>query len=68
VKGGEAFRAKAAKEAATIYGEVMPVIRRLKSEGKSLRQIAEALNVEEHSTVRGLAWNAMQVSRLLKVG
>jgi DNA invertase Pin-like site-specific DNA recombinase len=66
VKGGKAYRAAVAKEAAPIYGELVPVIRRLKGEGKSLREIAAVLNDEGRTTLRGLPWNPMQISRLLK--
>jgi DNA invertase Pin-like site-specific DNA recombinase len=48
------------------YEDVMPHLRSLRSEGRSLRAIAAALNQEGHTTRRGRLWNPMQVARLLK--
>jgi len=65
-KGGEAMRRKLAKDAAPIYSDAMPIIRKLHGAGESLRKIAEELNAKGLTTVRGAEWNAMQVSRLIK--
>jgi hypothetical protein len=59
-------RQKRAAEAAPIYAAALPIIREMKDSGASLRAIADRLNAEGHSTVRGLPWNPMQVSRLVK--
>jgi DNA invertase Pin-like site-specific DNA recombinase len=67
-KGGAAIRQKTAREAAPIYSEVLPVIRKLHGEGESLQAIADHLNAQGKTTLRGLPWNKMQVQRLLKAG
>jgi DNA invertase Pin-like site-specific DNA recombinase len=67
-------RSKGARKAGTIvsaladqaYKELAPLLRRLRREGLTLKQIAERLNAEGHRTRRGRPWNAMQVSRVLK--
>ena len=64
--GGKAMREKFTLESAPLYDEVLPTIRQLAGEGKSLREIAAALNGEGRTTLRGLPWNAVQISRLLK--
>jgi DNA invertase Pin-like site-specific DNA recombinase len=64
--GGEAMRAKIAGESAPLYDEVMPMIRKLNDEGDSLQEIADALNEQGFTTLRGLQWNKVQISRLLK--
>jgi DNA invertase Pin-like site-specific DNA recombinase len=48
------------------YEDVMPHLCSLRSEGRSLRAIAAALNQEGHTTRRGRSWNPTQVTRLLK--
>jgi hypothetical protein len=48
-----------------MYGEVKPIIRKLRGEGLSLGKMAERLNADGFTTLRGAAWSAMQVSRLL---
>lgn len=63
-----ARKAAAAAHAAAaepLYGEVEPIARKLADDGLSLRKIAERLNAGGFTTLRGMAWNAMQVSRLL---
>lgn len=57
-------RKRAAKKATGL----LPMLRRLQDQGKSLRAIADHLNVEGVSTPRGTGqWSAVQVSRLLKL-
>lgn len=63
LKAAAAVRSKAAVEA---YADLVPTIKELRDSGKSLRQIAEALNAEGHSTRTGKEWNAVQVSRVLE--
>jgi len=55
-------RSKAADEA---YIDLIPMIKERRDSGQSLRQIADALNAEGHTTRTGKAWNAVQVSRVL---
>ena len=47
------------------YADLAPWMVELRSEGKSLREIAAALNGEGHTTRRGGPWTKMQVSRVL---
>ena len=42
--------------------------RQAAAEGQSLQAIADELNQQAHTTRRGKAWNAMQVSQVLKRG
>lgn len=55
-------RADAADEA---YADLLPEMRQLRSEDKTLQQIADALNEQGHTTRRGKPWNAVQVMRVL---
>ena len=54
---------KAAQDA---YTDLFPLLKQLRAEGKSFQAIAGELNRQGHTTRRGLAWNAMQVLRVLK--
>lgn len=47
------------------YIDLMPTISGLRTEGLSLRKIAERLNAEGHTTRRGKSWTEVQVNRLL---
>jgi hypothetical protein len=47
------------------YADLAPWMAELRAGGKSLREIAAALNAEGHTTRRGGAWTKMQVSRVL---
>jgi DNA invertase Pin-like site-specific DNA recombinase len=51
--------------AAAAYADLAPLMARLRAEGKSLRQIAVALNAEGHATRQGKPWGPMQVRRAL---
>ncbi len=62
-KVSAAVRAKAATEA---YVDLIPQMKQLRSEGRSLRAIAESLNAAGHTTRRGKSWNQVQVSRVLQ--
>ena len=61
VKSAE-VRSKAADEA---YADLAPQMQQLQSAGRSLREIAEVLNTEGHTTRRGKPWNQVQVKRVL---
>lgn len=65
-RGGSVTKARLAAEAAPIYGAVLPIVRQMNTGGASLQSIADRLNADGHTTVRGLPWKAMQVHRLLK--
>ncbi len=55
-------KTQAAKEA---YVDLVPMMTQLKDGGSSLRDIADALNADGHTTRRGMAWNQVQVKRVL---
>jgi DNA invertase Pin-like site-specific DNA recombinase len=58
--------AKAARDAqsAPIYDAVQPIIREMREQQKSFRRIADHLNQSGFTTVKGSAWNPVQVRRL----
>lgn len=68
VKATETAKAKRDAEALPIYRDALRIAKPLADEGQSLQEIADALNTEGLTTVRGAAWNRMQVSRLLSSG
>jgi DNA invertase Pin-like site-specific DNA recombinase len=55
-------------KAKAAYDDLSPMIAELQAGGRSLRQIAAALNVEGHTTRRGKPWNQVQVRRVLGRG
>lgn len=57
---------KRASMRAGAYEDVVAQMGDLRSAGRSLRAIAEALNGEGHTTRRGRPWNPIQVSRVLR--
>ena len=61
-KGAESMKAAADRFAAN----VLPLIQPLRAEGKSLRDIAKALDARGVPTVRGGTWGATQVADILK--
>jgi hypothetical protein len=63
-KGSESTRAAADRFAANI----LPLIQPLKAEGKSLREIAKALDERGVPTARGGKWAATQIADILKRG
>lgn len=48
------------------YADLFPLVKQLRAQGASLQAIADELNRQGHTTRRGLAWNPMQVLRVLK--
>jgi DNA invertase Pin-like site-specific DNA recombinase len=68
VKGAAVSKAKRDAEAEPIYREAARLIAPMQEVGASLREMAERLNTKGLTTVRGLPWNAVQVSRLLRSG
>ncbi len=54
------------RKADEAYSDLFPVVNGLKAEGLSLREIADRLNAEGHTTRRGKPWNAVQVARVLE--
>lgn len=65
-KAREASAKARAAEADDAYSDLTPVMIELKTAGKSLRSIAEALNAEGHTTRSGKPWNQVQVKRVLE--
>jgi DNA invertase Pin-like site-specific DNA recombinase len=63
--GARAAGAAHAANAVAAYADVKPEIVALAATGKSLREIAAALNVAGHTTRRGYAWGPSQVQRVL---
>ena len=58
--------AKAHRRAAEeSYTDLVRTMQQLHSEGKSLQDIADALNGMGHTTRRGMPWNRVQVLRVL---
>jgi DNA invertase Pin-like site-specific DNA recombinase len=61
IRGAETNR----EGARASYAGVLPKMTALRDAGKSLRQIAEAMNAEGTTTRTGAAWTAVQVKRVL---
>lgn len=70
LEGARKGNAKAAQSIARAareeYADLLPVIRPLRDAGKSLRDVATALNAEGHRTRRGNAFTAVTVQRILE--
>ena len=64
-RGALASLAKRAKLTVNAYEDVAAQLRALRSSGRSLRQIAQVLNGDGHTTRRGRPWNPIQVARVL---
>ena len=64
-KGAKAAVLVRKAKADEAYVDLVPTMKQLKESGKSLRDIAEALNADGHTTRRGAAWNQVQVMRVL---
>ena len=66
IRGSEVAKAKRDALAGPVYAEVLPIIQDGKEAGDSLQEIADELNARGFVTLRGMAWNKMQVQRLLQ--
>lgn len=53
-------------KAAEAYTDLIPAVQAMKTDGLSLRAIADELSKQGHTTRRGKPWNAVQVSRVLQ--
>jgi DNA invertase Pin-like site-specific DNA recombinase len=67
---GTKLAAKAAGEAharaaAEAYADLVPIVGKLRAKGWTLRQIADGLNRQGHTTRRGSRWSPTQVARVL---
>jgi Recombinase len=65
VKGTKTGNRLQVKQAVAEYADLLPSMRELKSEGLSLRAIANRLNTDRHTTRTGTAWSQVQVMRVL---
>lgn len=66
MKKGQQLAAEARiQKADEAYTDLYDLLKTLRSEGKSLQQIADTLNEEGFKTRRGLPWNKQQVSNVL---
>ncbi len=63
-KARTAAKAKRDAMAAPIYAEVKPIITAMRQQGESLQAIADRLNNDGFTTLRGSEWKPMQVSRI----
>jgi DNA invertase Pin-like site-specific DNA recombinase len=63
--GGIAAAESHRRSADEAYADLIPMMTMWRGEGRSLEQIANALNDEGYRTRRGAAWNRVQVSRVL---
>lgn len=61
-KGAEVAKTRSAR----FYGDVAPLIREQRANGKTLGEIATRLNTEGRTTQAGMAWTATAVHRVLK--
>ena len=66
VKGREKALEVRQANARAACSDLVPIVAALRAEGLSLRQIADRLNAEGHTTRRGKPWNATQVARVLE--
>jgi DNA invertase Pin-like site-specific DNA recombinase len=64
-KGALAASKVIRQRAVDSYSDIAPRIAELRESGSSLRQIADAMNDDGHTTRRGRPWNPVQVSRVL---
>jgi len=64
-KGALAASKVVRQRAVDSYSDLAPRIAELREAGKSLRQIATALDDDGHTTRRGRPWNPVQVQRIL---
>lgn len=63
---GRAVGAQRVREMADeAYADLVEDMRSQRDAGRSLREIAAALNAEGHTTRRGRPWNPMQIARVL---
>ncbi len=65
-RGRAKGNAKQRQEAVTMYADLAPLMAELRQAGRSLAEIAAALNDEGHTTRQGKAWNKVQVGRVLR--
>jgi hypothetical protein len=59
------FATKRTAKAIEEMPDVTPIVIRMRSDGRTLQDIADHLNEEEYATRKGSCWSATQVARLL---
>jgi DNA invertase Pin-like site-specific DNA recombinase len=64
-KGARAASEARKRQAREAYAHLIPVMLELQAAGKSLREIAAALNAQDHKTRREKNWGKTQVKRVL---
>ena len=65
-KGAKRAGQAVAKAAAEAYADLLPAMNEWRTSGQTLKEIAERLNAEGHTTRRGKPWNPVQVARVLE--
>ena len=65
-KGAKRAGEAVAKNAIEAYADLRPGMIEMRTNGKTLAEIAEKLNAEGQTTRRGKSWNPVQVSRVLE--
>lgn len=65
-KGAQRAGEAVAKNAIEAYADLRPGMIEMRTNGKTLAEIAEKLNAEGQTTRRGKSWNPVQVSRVLE--
>lgn len=65
-KGAKRAGLAVAKAASEAYADLLPAMAEWRAAGETLKQIAELLNAEGHTTRRGKPWNPVQVARVLE--
>ncbi len=66
MKGREAAARAIRAKATAAHADLAPMMAELRGEGLSLREIADVLNGEGHTTRQGAAWGPVQVARVLE--
>jgi DNA invertase Pin-like site-specific DNA recombinase len=64
-KGTARSSERQAREAVSIYADLMPMIRQYRTAGFTLQAIADLLNTDGHTTRTGKTWGQVQVKRVL---
>lgn len=61
----KALQSQRIAEASPVYDAVRPIAQQMRADGEAFEAIAQKLNSEGFTTLRGCPWNKMQVARLL---
>lgn len=66
LRGTERAKTTLRKARQEAYEDLIDVLKALRADGLSLRQVAERLNEQGHLTRSGRPWNAVQVARVIE--